>query len=334
LDLRRAAGQAGNVRNAATLPLYWRVCLINGLVFILGTVALVLSPATVSSQVLLSEIVVLLIGLTVILSLNAVLLRTSLAPLDRLRKVMEHLDLQQPAQHTPETGPPAVRRLLRSFNAMVTRLEIERSTSNARALAAQEAERHRIAQELHDEVGQGLTVVLLGLKRVLQLAPPELTEELRLVQEAARTSLDHVRQVARRLRPGVLEDLGLLPALAALATDLSTHGDVHVERGFAPGLPALSPESELVVYRVAQEALTNVARHARATTVELSLTRQGHAVALRVADDGIGSQDRHDGAGVRGMQERALLVGGRLTISPRIGGGTEVRLLVPIEAVA
>jgi two-component system sensor histidine kinase UhpB len=170
--------------------------------FILGTMALALSPATVSYHVLLSEAVVLLIGLTVILAPNAVLLRTSLAPLDRLRKVMEHLDLQQPAQHTPETGPLAVRRLLRSFNAMVTRLEVERSTGNARALEAQEAERHRIAQELRDEVGQGLTVVLLGLKRVLQLAPADVTEELQLVQEAARSSLDQVRQVARRLRPG------------------------------------------------------------------------------------------------------------------------------------
>jgi two-component system sensor histidine kinase UhpB len=323
-----SSGPLGN------LPLYWRVCLINGLVFTAGTFALALSPATVSTRVLISEAVVLTIGLLVIWLLNSLLLRTSLAPLDRLVRTMEKVDLEQHAGHRlPVTGSGAVRHLIHAFNAMLTRLEIERSTANARALAAQEAERHRIARELHDEVGQGLTVVLLGLKRVVDLAPPELAGELRAVQEAARASLDEVRDVARRLRPAVLHDLGLLSALAGLATDFSAHSGIHVRRGFAPGLPALTAEAELVIYRVAQEALTNVARHATAGTVELSLTRQGGCVALRVADDGRGIRGI-EGAGIRGMRERALLIHGDLSIRHRVGGGTEVRLLVPVEGDA
>lgn len=319
------------MRAAASLPLYWRVCLINGLVFLLGTAALALSPATVSAQVLMSEAVVLVLGLMVIWLVNALLLRTSLAPLDRLAKEMQKVDLQQPVRHVPVEGASAVRQLLSSFNSMVTRLDSERITSNARALQAQEEERRRIAQELHDEVGQGLTVVLLGLKRVLDQAPPEISSEVQLVQEMARSSLDQVREVARRLRPGVLEDLGLLPALAALSTDLSKGADVQVQRGFALGVPRLSPDAELVVYRVAQEALTNVARHAHATTVQLSLSRQGDGVALLVADNGVGMGNAPEGAGLRGMRERASLVGGRLTVGPRVGGGTQVRLLVPSE---
>jgi two-component system sensor histidine kinase UhpB len=120
------------------------------------------------------------------------------------------------------------------FNAMLTRLELERARSNAAALAAQEAERRRIAQELHDEIGQGLTVVLLGLKQVVDRAPANLAEELRLVQDTARSSLDEVRKVARQLRPGELEELGLVSALAALATDLSTHTGAMCTAGSTP----------------------------------------------------------------------------------------------------
>ena len=313
-----------------SLPLYWRVSVINGLVFAGGTVLLAVSPATVSSQVLPSEVVVLAVGLAVILAANALLVRTSLRPLDRLIRVMESVDVRQPGTRLAEQGTGSVAILVRAFNAMLARLESERGASNARALAAQEAERQRIAQELHDEVGQRLTAVLLSLKAVVDRSPDDVAEDLLVVQDSARASLEEVRQVARRLRPGVLEDLGLLSALAALATEFSTYSTAHVRRGFARGLPEMPAETELVVYRVAQEAMTNVARHAHASTVDLSLTRQGDDVVLRVADDGQGLHMWTEGAGVQGMRERARLVGGRLDIGPRVDGGTEVRLLVPV----
>jgi two-component system sensor histidine kinase UhpB len=214
---------------------------------------------------------------------------------------------------------------------MLARLEAERSASNARALAAQESERQRIAQELHDEIGQTLTVVLLALKRVIDQAPPQLAEELGSIQTAVRNSMVEVRQVARRLRPGVLEDLGLLSALSALATDVTNHTGVHVRRSFAPGLPPVDHETELVVYRVAQEALTNVSRHAEARTVDLALSKQGPSLLLRVADDGKGIGRAPEGSGIHGMRERALLVEGSLEVRPSDHGGTEVRLLVPIR---
>jgi two-component system, NarL family, sensor histidine kinase UhpB len=281
------------------MPLYWRVCLINGLMFMLGTTVLALSPATVSARVLVSEAVVLTVGLATMLVLNALLLRRSLAPLDRLIRKMDSVDLQHPDERLDESGHGPVGQLLRTFNTMLGRLEAERSSSIGKALAAQEAERHRIARELHDEIGQSLTVVLLGLKRLHDRAPATLTDEIDAVIEQTRASLAEVGKVARRLRPGVLDELGLRSALAALATDFAAHGG-HVRRGIAPGLPDLEAQQELVIYRVAQEAMTNAARHAQASTVEISLSRQGDAVVLRVADDGYGMRGAAAGPGIHG----------------------------------
>jgi two-component system sensor histidine kinase UhpB len=317
-----------------SLPLFWRVCLINGAVFMLGTLVLVLSPVTVSARPLWSEVVVLSIGLAVIFVLNGILLRSVLRPLDRLTVVMAAIDLRHPGRRLDENGSGPARPLVAGFNAMLARLEAERTASTTRALHAQEAERQRIAQELHDEVGQSLTAVLLGLKRAIDVAPPDVVAELELVRDTTRTSLEEVRRISQRLRPGVLADLGLLNSLSSLASDLTARTGISVTRGFSPGLPALTPEAELVAYRVTQEALTNVARHAHAQTVELGLSRRGNTLTLRVADDGVGGADAADaeaGAGIQGMEERARMVGGRLELRSRRGAGTEVLLELPIE---
>jgi two-component system, NarL family, sensor histidine kinase UhpB len=312
------------------LPLFWRVCLINGAVFLVGTAVLVLSPATVSSPVLITEVLVVAVGLAVILVANAVLLRSTLIPLDRLARIMERVDLLRPGQRLPEASGKSVSHLIHNFNAMLARLEAERRASSAQALAAQEAERRRIAQELHDEVGQSLTVVLLGLKRALDRASQELQEDLSAVQETARSSLDEVRRVARRLRPGVLEDLGLVSALTALTADFTLLTGVTVRRHFEPHLPELPDQVELVIYRIAQEGLTNIARHAGANEVRLTLAHDTN-VKLRLEDNGKGLQNSPEGAGIRGMRERALLIGADFSIDSRPGGGTELRLVVPID---
>ena len=171
--------------------------------------------------------------------------------------------------------------------------------------------------------------MLLGLQQAGHHAPPDLAADLQSLQDSTRTSLDEVRRIAGRLRPGMLEDLGLVSSLNALATEFTSHTAVHVRRGFAPGLPQMSRETELVIYRVTQEALTNIARHARASTVQLNLSRQGDGVTLRIADDGVGMRDAEAASGIQGMQERALLVGGKLSIEPRVGGGTEITLAIP-----
>lgn len=311
------------------MPLYWRVFLLNAVVFVAGTTVLALSPATVSSPVLATEALVLACGLAVMLVANAVLLRVGLAPLERLTHLMKTIDLLRPVQRLPTTGGAEVATLIRTFNEMLHRLEVERSASSGRALSAQEAERHRIAQELHDEIGQSLTAILLELKRTADQAPEHLREELLHTQETARQSLDEIRRIARRLRPGVLEDLGLSSALTALATDFSRHTGLPVQRRLDTTLPTLSREQELVLYRVAQECLTNVARHADASQVQLELHEAGTSVVLRIADDGRGLDNAPEGAGIRGMRERALLIGADFELDTGRRSGLEVRLKVP-----
>lgn len=314
------------------MSLFWRIFGLNALVLGAATALLLWAPVTVSVPVLLTEAVILVAGLAVMLVANAALLRIGLAPLDRLTRLMTSVDLLRPGQRLPVTGHGGVAELIRTFNSMLDRLETERATSSARALSAQEAERRRIAQELHDEVGQSMTAVLLGLKRAADRAPESLRPELQQAQEITRESLDEVRRLARRLRPGVLEDLGLISALTALTNEFTTHTGLKVTRHFDADLPPLEPQAELVLYRVAQEGLTNVARHAEAEHAELSLRRSADRLVLCVSDDGHGSGIVREGAGIRGMRERALLVGGSLDIVPGAGQGTRVSLSVPAAA--
>jgi two-component system, NarL family, sensor histidine kinase UhpB len=322
LPARRQAARA------PTAALFWRQFLATGLVFVIFTAVLVLTPATVSTPIVLRELAVLGVGLTLLLAVNAFLLRATLRPLDGLTALMQRVDLLRPGQRAQADGTGDVANLIRTFNQMLDRLEAERGASAAQALAAQEGERQRIARELHDEIGQSLTAVLLELKRAVDRAPADLRENLQGVQEMVRASLDEVRVVARRLRPGVLEDLGLISAITALATEFTRTTGVGVTRRLADEIPPLTREVELVIYRIAQESLTNVARHARASSVELSLQAHGGAVVLRVAATGRGLNGAGEGAGIRGMRERALLIGADLEITAPAGGGTEVRLAV------
>lgn len=318
-------------RRTPALALFARLVLINGLVYTVGTAVLALSPATVSSPILLTEIPVLLVGLLVILAAHALLLRRSLAPLDALTALMERVDLLRSRDRLADRGNGDLTRLIATFNAMLDRLEAERTATSADALAAQEGERRRIARELHDEVGQSLTAVLLSLRSVSDRAPVELREDLLTVTETVRSGLDEVRRVARRLRPDVLDELGLTSALTALVTEFTDVSGVRVDRDVPGALPGLSEEVELVVYRIVQESLTNVARHAGATAVRITLGVTGGELTVRVHDDGSGGP-HVEGAGIRGMRERALLVGARLEVTGQ-GGGTAVALTVPLATV-
>lgn len=224
--------------------------------------------------------------------------------------------------------------LIESFNAMLDRLETERTTASASALAAQENERQRIARELHDEIGQTLTVALLTLKRAVDRAPASIHAELADAQEIVRASLDEVRDIARRLRPDALEDLGLHSALNALCNDFAQASGIAVVKHIALQSDRLRPDVELVCYRIAQEGLTNVARHSGARKVWVDLHTGEGELTLRVADDGCGgiaTEPMREGAGINGMRERALLVNAALTISSPPGGGTEVRLVIPLR---
>ena len=315
------------------MTLLWRVFATNAVVLVVATLVLVLSPVTVSFPIALTEAVVVAAGLAFMLGFDLVLLRRAFAPLGRLTAFMRGVDPLRPGERAQlDAADPEVSELTGAFNEMIDRLEGERRDSARRALAAQEAERARIARELHDEVGQALTAVVLQLERAARRTEEPVRGEVEEAREAVRESLEEVREIARRLRPEALDDLGLTSALAALTLEVSRRTGLRVERRIEPGLPALSSEEELVVYRVAQEGLTNVARHARAQRALITLGAHDGRVSLEVRDDGEGFDVRRTaGTGLRGMRERALLVGADLVVDSSTGKGTAVRLTLPPE---
>ena len=310
--------------------LAWRVVLLNSVVVLVATLALALGPATVSAPVHTRELLVLLAGLAVTLGANLVLVRRTFGPLEHLTRLMHKVDPLVPGRRLHIEGGAAreLEDLADAFNAMLERLEDERRESGRRALRAQEAERRRIARELHDELGQTMTGVLLRIDEAIRTPEAADLEEAR---EDVRRSLDDVRRIARDLRPDTLEELGLRSALSGLAVRLQRQTGLTVERRLDDDLPPLGEDAEIVVYRVVQEALTNVARHAGAERVVIALGRDDEAVTLTVDDDGRGvpAHVGREARGITGMRERALLVRGRLTVGHSPLGGTRVTLRIP-----
>jgi two-component system sensor histidine kinase UhpB len=320
-------------KRLVTMPVYWRVFAANLAALLAAFLALVFAPVTVSIPVAATELVVLIVGLLALIAMNLVLLRPALRPLEDLATAMRRHDPLSPGTRVAVEGGPAISAVAHAFNDMLDRLESERRESARQALRVLEGERSRIARELHDEVGQTLTGVMLQVEGLAPRIPGELHEQLDELRETARRGTEEVRQIARRLRPEALEDLGLQSALAALANAFAEQAHLRVARRLEPVLP-LSEEQELVVYRVAQEALTNVARHAGARSVELGLRREDGDVILTIRDDGRGitRAAQSSSQGIRGMRERAMLIGADLSITGAPGRGTTVELSIPARS--
>jgi two-component system, NarL family, sensor histidine kinase UhpB len=280
------------------------------------------------------EAVLVVVALVAMTLVNVGIVHRFLEPLQALTALARRVDLGNPGERVPDARPTSeAGELSVTFNEMLARLELERSEATRRVLAAHESERLRIAQELHDEVGQTLTAVLLQLSRLEERMPDSLRGELREAQDAARASLEDVRRIATDLRPEALKDLGLASALAALSDGFGRRAGLHVDRRIQAPMPPLSNEAELVVYRIAQEALTNVARHAHSDGAKLTVESDADRLTLTVRDDGCGLPSGSlDGNGLRGMRERAGLVGASLKIqTPNDGPGTELRLELPLN---
>jgi two-component system sensor histidine kinase UhpB len=285
----------------------------------------------------LALIVVLAIAV-VALAVRLLSLRRRFAPLERLIEEMEKVDLSRPGPLLPASidgvgETEEVERLELAFLRMMSRLEAERRRAGSAALRAQEEERARVARDLHDEVNQSLTGLLLRLEAAREAAPPELESELSETKALANQAMRELLSLARQLRPTALDDLGLAAATAGQVEQLG-RGEIDA-RFIAEGdFSDLGDDAQLVVYRVAQEALSNAARHSGAELVEARLRRRPEGgVELEVADDGRGFafDESEGGLGIAGMRERALLIGAELTIESRPGRGTTVRLTVPGE---
>jgi len=330
--LEQRTRRPADAPSEASRSLLTRVLVMNAAVLLVAGLALVLTPATVSDPVSLEEVVELVAGLVVLVVANLFLLRRAFAPLQRLTSFMGRIDHLSPGLRVPVYGRDAeIARLTEAFNEMLDRLESERRSSFQRSADAQENERRLVARELHDEVGQSLTALKLLLAQAARTPARERTDSLDEAMKITEQTIEDVREIARRLRPEALDELGLRSALATLAQRNARHGDLRIVWPLDRELPALGGDQELAVYRVAQESLTNILRHAEASNVSIRLTGDETAVELIVSDDGRGLRGAAVGNGIKGMKERALGVGGRLDVRDRPGGGTEVRLLVPVQ---
>jgi two-component system, NarL family, sensor histidine kinase UhpB len=323
---------------SSSLSLLWRIFAINAAVFVTAAAVLALSPATIHASIRLSEAIVLGAGLVIMLIADLLLLRRTLAPLRRLAALMSTVDPMHPGRRSvsDERAGSEVAVLARSLDGMLDRLETERRESSRRALAAQEAERLRIARELHDEIGQTLTAVALRAERASDDHDPKASQAtLAEMAQMIQGSLEDVRRISRELRPEALTELGLVNALIALCRRVAQQAELPIDHDLEPHLRGLTDEVELVIYRVAQEALTNVLRHSRASAVTVRLARDGGRIVLSVADNGRGLADAGlDGAGLAGMRERAMLIGADLKVDSRSPQGTCVRLEIPVAEPA
>jgi two-component system sensor histidine kinase UhpB len=262
-------------------------------------------------------------------------LRRRLSPLERLIRSMEEADLTSGSGRAQASRADAeeVVRLQAAFNRMLDRLEADRRDGARNVLRAQEQERQRLAQDLHDEVNQALTAILLRLEASIQEAPPALRRELETTKELATQAMEELLHLARELRPTALDDHGLLPALRTQVSGFSERTGLDAQFRRRGDVPSLTTEQQLVVYRVTQESLSNIAQHAHAQHVVVELSSIGRIV-LRISDDGRGLKGgadgrpitRDGGLGLSGMRERALLAGGELSIHSTEGTGTIVTL--------
>jgi two-component system sensor histidine kinase UhpB len=278
------------------------------------------------------QAMVLALALVLTFAVNLWMLQRRFRPLDRLIDRIERIDPAEPATFELEQGDPVaeIDRLGQSFKRLLEGMEEERRRSGQLVMRAQEDERRRLARDLHDEVNQALTAILLRLEALSHDAPPERAAEVAELKRLVNQAMEELLSLARQLRPSALDDHGLVPAIEAQLSRFAAQGGVEA-RLRADGDPEeLGESAQTAIYRTVQEALQNISRHAAATAVEVELDVEGPRAQLRVRDDG-GGFDPREGTnrlGLKGMAERARLVGGELDVRSAPGGGTTVTLRI------
>ena len=279
------------------------------------------------------QLLVLVLVIVLTFCVNVWMLQRRFAPLEHLIDRIERIDPSERSTFELAGDPVAeIDRLAQSFRRLLQGVDDERRRSGKLVLRAQEEERRRVARDLHDEVNQALTAILLRLQALSQDLPPERSDEVAELKRLASQTMDELLNLARQLRPTALDDHGLLPAIEAQVRGLEERSGIQARLEISGDPAFLDEEKQTVIYRVAQEALANAGRHAHARTVALALEVSGEAAELRIRDDGVGFDpvvSRGDGLGLDGMVERARLVGGELDLRSSPGAGTELTLRVP-----
>ena len=286
---------------------------------------------SVAEQRVQFAILALLMVLT--LCVNLWMLQRRFAPLEHLIEQVEAIDPSDPGTFDPGPEPAEeIERLARSFKRLLERVEHERRRVGQQVLRAQERERRRLASDLHDEVNQALTAILLRLEALGQDVPPDAAADVAELKRLVNQAMRELLNLARQLRPTALDDHGLVPAIDAQLTRFAARTGLKVNLDAQGDVDSLGEDEQTAVYRIVQEALTNVGRHAGATSVEIQLARGGYGTVLRIRDDGAGfdpGSSDDEGLGLEGMVERARVVGGELDLRSAPGAGTSLTMRLP-----
>jgi two-component system, NarL family, sensor histidine kinase UhpB len=283
---------------------------------------------------------ILALSIVLTLCVNLWMLQRRFRPLERLIERVERIDPAVPVSNPLEEPEPVaeIDRLSSSFRRLLDRIEEERRRSGTLVMRAQEEERRRLARDLHDEVNQALTAILLRLEALGQDTPPERAPEVAELKRLVNQAMDELLNLARHLRPSALDDHGLMPALEAQLKRFSSRTGVEVRLNREGDPDELPEDVQTALYRVTQEALANVARHAGATVVEVDVAVD-ERIELHIRDDGAGFHPGElardsggSGLGLGGMAERARLAGGELDVRSAPGGGTTVTMRIGRQA--
>jgi two-component system, NarL family, sensor histidine kinase UhpB len=341
-DNGRAGG--GIVRRLLRFPLFYKILIANAVILSLFAVAAGAVAHALDNGDSLKFLALFGGALLVSVTSNAVILRLALIPLKRLERTAE---LVQRGDLTARVEPSELadrdlERLTTTFNTMLASGDLYRRRLRdiaVRALNATEEERKRIARELHDGTAQTLAALRVRLRVARSAGDSEVRSALleRIGLELGEAA-EEIRRIAQGLRPPALDMLGLAPAIESCARSVSEAAGLALEAEIERVEDLLTPEAELALYRIAQEALSNVARHSAADRVRVRLGAAGRTVVAIIEDDGrgfgVGEEMSSRGLGLFGMQERAAYVGGTVEIESEPGSGTRIRATIPVVETA
>lgn len=332
------------LRSLLALPVFYKVLIANSFIIFVGAsggtwLASQLNRMPSAPTIL---IIFVTVGWLVSIALNFVVLQIAFRPLMNLGKVMNRVQAGERSLRAPQTGTdPEADQLACTLNMMLEAIDEANRLRATQIIAAQEAERKRIARELHDETSQVLTSLLISLAVVEEsITSKEARDRIAETRVLAHQTLRAVRNLSIDLRPSALDDLGLLPALRWYVKEYQQKTSTEIDFKASGIKERLSDEIETVLYRIVQEALTNVAKHAQAHKVNVTLEGDAEGITATITDNGRGfdieklqkapGQER-GGWGLVGMYERAQLLEGTLDIESKVGHGTTIQAYIPLH---
>ena len=333
-------------RRFLRLPIFKRLLIGNSIVIIVGAIGGTLLTHYVTELRGAADLWLILLfsllGIFLCLLVNYWIVKTTLRPLYDLRDRIDRLQKQADVRERVQVdADPDISRLASATNSMLDRLEGRARQLRAlseRAINAQEEERKRIARQLHDDTAQSLSILIINMERLesaLAKEAPALCRRLAAARQLATRTLEELRKVIYGLRPSMLDDLGLVPAIRWFARSSLDEVGAEVKFDMLDETTRLSPELETTLFRIAQEAINNVVRHASAESVMISLKQAEDKLCMTIEDDGCGFNfaqvaEQSQRLGLLGMQERAELVGGEVTIDSAASQGTRVQACIPL----